>query len=110
MISLTIAVHYACAYHAVKIAYYALEYIVLQNFAYYAPHVSQYSPQIQHLLSLILLKSLNHEYQQSLFFQILCSFIFLVVPLQSSAYLAIHTVYVHACINTLNYIYNFSLT
>ena len=30
-------------------------------------YVSQYSPQIQHFISLILLKSQNHEYQQSLF-------------------------------------------
>ena len=35
---------------------------ILQNFAYYAPHVSHYALQIQHLISLILLKLQNHEY------------------------------------------------
>ena len=33
----------------------------------YAPYVSQYAPQIQHFLSLILFISQNHEHQQSLF-------------------------------------------
>ena len=43
----------------------------------YAPYVSQYSPQIQHFLSLILLKSQNHEYQWSSFIY-LGKFVFLV--------------------------------
>ena len=33
----------------------------------YAPYVSQYAPQIEHFLSLILPKSQNHEYWQYLF-------------------------------------------
>ena len=55
-------------------AVYPAIYLAKQEHLYnllcsnYVPYyVSQYTPQIQHFLSLILLKSQNHEYQQSLF-------------------------------------------
>ena len=59
----------------------------------YAPYVSHYSLQIQHLISLILLKLQNHEYLQSLFicYPNTVQFLsFQLVPLESRTHLAIH--------------------
>ena len=74
----------------------------------YAPHVSQYSPQIQHLLSFIQLKLQKF---MSIIYHSLCLFIFQccaisafwLVPLQSNAHLAVH-IYIYI------YIYIYVLT
>ena len=58
---------------------------MLKTFAsIYGPHVKYYALQIQHLISLILLKLQNHMF---------------LVSLQSNTQLIIH---LHVCINTLN--------
>ena len=108
---LTLHAHQACVYYAFKIAYQLCFEAMLQNFAYYTQimlytgvYVSQYAPQIQHYLSLILLKAQNHEYWQSLFIYfpntVQFSSFFQLVPLQSRTYLVIYT-NVATCTNTL---------